>query len=605
MQRCLVVLSFASGCLLVVLSLATSLLGGFGDAIAHVLIGLFGFVVAWLFALELGLVTFAIARARSFTVSRAASDIAIALIACAVLAPVNGGGLVGVALMDTASPWTRLFVFALGFSFFAIVRRMFRDASTARLTHRVVVERVENAAPVRTRTNNTNDVEHRTLRAQEHHATPSLSLLDEVPDATARVDATDAARLVHALSSFDIDVSIDETCIGPSVVTYEATLAAGIKLSRVLSLEEDLSLACGKRVRVISSGRRVGFELAREQRARVGLRELLAHDSFQPHQMTLPIPLGRDVRGEPLVIDLAAMPHLLVAGATGSGKSAGLNAMLASLLFARTPREMRLLLIDPKQVEFAAYANIPHLLEPVVTDMNDAEGSLTALVDEMERRYALLADARCRNIAAFNEHNAAQMPCIVVVIDEFADLVSSHGKRIEALVLRLAQKGRACGVHLIIATQRPSVRVVNGAIKANVPARLCYRVAQAVDSRVMLDQQGAEHLLGHGDALVQLPGDGALRRVQSPWLRDAEIDALTRRLRGEVVDVRTADRNCQRSTTCSFRPQRLGDRATSGEPSSPVGVPPNATVRITEAMTTTPTGIPMARLVLRRENLRM
>ena len=328
MQRWLVVVSFASGCLLVVLSLATTLVGSLGDAIAHVLIGLFGFVVAWLFALELGLVTFAIARARSFTVSRAASDIAIALIACAVLAPVNGGGLVGVALMDTASPWTRLFVFALGFSFFAIVRRMFRDASTARLTHRVVVERVENAAPVRTRTNNTNDVEHRTLRPQEHHATPSLSLLDEVPDAPARVDATDAARLVHALSSFDIDVSIDETCIGPSVVTYEATLAAGTKLSRVLSLEEDLSLACGKRVRVISSGRRVGFELTREERARVGLR-----------------------------------------------------------------------------------------------------------------------------------------------------------------------------------------------------------------------------------------------RVQSPWLRDAEIDALTRRLSGEGgVDVRTADRKCQRSTTCSFRPQRLGDRATSGDP---------------------------------------
>ena len=539
----LIILSFAGSCLIAVLSLGTSLLGEVGDAITHVVVGLFGRVVAWLFVLELGRVAFAIACGRSFTKWRAVGYVLIAITLCGVLEALDdAGGVVGVAAMKVTSPWT--IGLTLGLAALGILMRapcQQAGLETTRLRGRGVEPRAVGVVRnVAVRAIKGIDVASVLPRVGARYRAPSLSLLDKTSDVQAPVDPAEATQLVQALASFNIDVAVDATCIGPTVVTYIARMAAGTKFARVHALEEDLSLACGKRVRVVrSSAGRVGFELPLEHRVNVGLRALLAHDSFDARRLTLPIALGRGVRGEPLVIDLAEMPHVLVAGATGAGKSVGLNTMLASLLFARTPDEMKFLLIDPKQVEFAPYANIPHLLEPVITDVTAVSRALGSLVAEMERRYAVLAEARVRNIAAFNARSpASHIPYIVVAIDEFADVLASQGKAIEPLALRLAQKGRACGVHMIIATQRPSVRVVSGAIKANIPARVCYRVAQGVDSRVILDEQGAEHLLGQGDALVRLPGDDGLRRLQSAWIRESEVDALMVALSAENAGFR-------------------------------------------------------------------
>jgi S-DNA-T family DNA segregation ATPase FtsK/SpoIIIE len=562
------VLSLASGSLIGMLSLGTSLLGDVGDAAAHVVVGLFGSVVAWLFVLELGRVSIVVARGRSFTTWRAIGDIVIAVVACGVLGAANeAGGIVGAAAMTIATPWTIAFVCGLGVAFLGIlIRAASRRAplltATPRREERIRARHPTIDMPVQAA--KLIGVADDALRLRTRYRAPSMSLLDQTIDEQAQVDPTEATRLVRALADFDIAVTLVGTCVGPTVMTYEATLAAGTKLSRVQSLEQDLTIACGKPVRVVRSSHGcIGLELPRDRRAHVGLRELLTHASFDAQRMTLPLALGRDVRGAPVAIDLAAMPHLLVAGATGSGKSVAMNAMLASLLFARRPDEMRLVLIDPKQVEFAPYANIPHLLEPVVTEMTRAAETLSSLVEEMERRYALLAEARCRSLMAFNErYPASRLPYVVVAIDEFADLLTSQGKPVESLVLRLAQKGRACGVHMIIATQRPSVRVVSGSIKANIPARICYRVAQGVDSRVMLDEQGAEHLLGLGDALVRLPGDDGFKRVQSALIHEHEIDALTQDIGAANVPVAlscSSDGAC-RGVSCGehrFRSYRL------------------------------------------------
>jgi S-DNA-T family DNA segregation ATPase FtsK/SpoIIIE len=275
--------------------------------------------------------------------------------------------------------------------------------------------------------------------------------------------------------------------------------------------------------------------------------------------------LGRDILGNPVYADLASMPHVIVAGATGAGKSVGLNVMLTSLLYRRSPEELRLLMIDPKVVELAPFDRIPHMLLPVVTDMKQAANALKWAVDEMERRYQLFADAGTKNIATFNawverklrvsgvnlKPEASpdtggsktetappeRLPWIVVVVDEFADLMMQQGKEVEAAIARLAQKARAAGMHVILATQRPSTDVITGTIKANFPTRIAYRVAQKVDSRTILDEQGAEHLLGMGDMLIKLNGTGETKRVQCPWVSEEEVQRVTDFLRtqGEPV----------------------------------------------------------------------
>ncbi len=386
-----------------------------------------------------------------------------------------------------------------------------------------------------------------------------------------------AELLVKTLADYKIVCKVEEILPGPVVTTYEVSPVAGTKVSKVAALADDLALALAKKVRIVApipGKNRIGFELPNERRVPVIFRDLVEDRRFQTLDVPLPVVLGRDIVGNPVYADLASMPHAIVAGATGAGKSVGLNVMLTSLLYRRTPEELRMLMIDPKVVELAPYDRIPHMLLPVVTDMKQAATALKWAVDEMERRYQLFADAGTKNIGTYNgwvkrvlsgeiknplgkaiigrDHNNLQevlsvrfddpegeqllpevLPMIVIVVDEFADLMMQQGKEVEVCVARLAQKARAAGMHVILATQRPSVDVITGMIKANFPTRIAYRVAQKVDSRTILDEQGAEHLLGRGDMLIKLNGTNDTRRVQCPWVSEEEVQAVTDFLRAQ------------------------------------------------------------------------
>ena len=386
-----------------------------------------------------------------------------------------------------------------------------------------------------------------------------------------------AELLVKTLADYKITCKVEEILPGPVVTTYEVSPVAGTKVSKVAALADDLALALAKKVRIVApipGKNRIGFELPNEKRLPVIFRDLVEDRRFQTLDVPLPVVLGRDIVGNPVYADLASMPHAIVAGATGAGKSVGLNVMLTSLLYRRTPEELRMLMIDPKVVELAPYDRIPHMLLPVVTDMKQAATALKWAVDEMERRYQLFADAGTKNIGTYNgwvkrviageiknplgkaivgrDHNNLQevlsvrfddpegeqlmpevLPMIVIVVDEFADLMMQQGKEVEVCVARLAQKARAAGMHVILATQRPSVDVITGMIKANFPTRIAYRVAQKIDSRTILDEQGAEHLLGRGDMLIKLNGTNETRRVQCPWVSEEEVQAVTDFLRSQ------------------------------------------------------------------------
>ena len=360
---------------------------------------------------------------------------------------------------------------------------------------------------------------------------PSLDFLKTTKcgKAAAKRD-DDAWRLVSTLEAYDVECECKNVLRGPTVTTFEVALAAGTKLSKVTRLVDDISLALGRKVRIVSApAGLVGFEIPNETRDPVALRDLIEDEDFQKSTATLPVVLGRDMQGHAVFADIASMPHVIVAGASGSGKSVGLNVMLASLLCKKTPDELRFIMIDPKVVELAPYNSVPHMLMPVVTDMKEAAGALGWTVEEMERRYMLFAKAGSKNIASFNSKASPQerLPYIVVVIDEFADLVMQQGKDVEAAVVRLGQKARAAGIHMILATQRPSVDVITGTIKANFSSRIAYRVAQSTDSRTILDEPGAEALLGMGDMLVKLNGATDTRRVQCPWISEDEVAALT------------------------------------------------------------------------------
>jgi S-DNA-T family DNA segregation ATPase FtsK/SpoIIIE len=386
-----------------------------------------------------------------------------------------------------------------------------------------------------------------------------------------------AELLVKTLADYKITCKVEEILPGPVVTTYEVSPVAGTKVSKVAALADDLALALAKKVRIVApipGKNRIGFELPNEKRLPVIFRDLVEDRRFQTLDVPLPVVLGRDIVGNPVYADLASMPHAIVAGATGAGKSVGLNVMLTSLLYRRTPEELRMLMIDPKVVELAPYDRIPHMLLPVVTDMKQAATALKWAVDEMERRYQLFADAGTKNIGTYNgwvkrvlngeiknplgkaiigrDHNNLQevlsvrfddpegeqqmpepLPMIVIVVDEFADLMMQQGKEVEVCVARLAQKARAAGMHVILATQRPSVDVITGMIKANFPTRIAYRVAQKIDSRTILDEQGAEHLLGRGDMLIKLNGTNETKRVQCPWVSEEEVQAVTDFLRSQ------------------------------------------------------------------------
>ena len=414
---------------------------------------------------------------------------------------------------------------------------------------------------------------------------PSMDfLVAEKVDPSLAIDRdkllANATKLVETLAHYGVQGKVEDILPGPTVTTYEVSPAAGTKVSKVAGLADDLALALARKVRIVApipGKNRIGFELPNDKRVKVVLRDLIEDRRFQTLDVPLPVVLGRDILGNPVYADLASMPHVIVAGATGAGKSVGLNVMLLSLLYRRSPDELRLLMVDPKVVELAPFDRIPHMLLPVVTDMKQAATALKWAVDEMERRYQMFADAGTKNVATYNawvervrrgeaknpnarvvmarDHNGLaegvppesgeegeaplpeKMPWIVIVVDEFADLMMQQGKEVESAVARLAQKARAAGMHVILATQRPSVDVITGIIKANFPTRIAYRVAQKVDSRTILDEQGAEHLLGMGDMLIKINGTGETKRVQCPWVSEEEVQRVTDFLRkqGEPV----------------------------------------------------------------------
>jgi len=409
-------------------------------------------------------------------------------------------------------------------------------------------------------------------RASGAYRPPSLNLLrrpsgaKQGPTFTQSVLRGTARLLEEVLADFSIKGEVREIKPGPVVTLFELEPARGTKSSRVVALAEDIarSLSVTSARAAIVPGRNViGIELPNVRRETVYLRDILEAEVFRSTDAALPMALGKSIGGEPIVADLARMPHLLVAGTTGSGKSVGVNAMILSLLYRRAPEECRLLMIDPKMLELSVYNGIPHLLTPVVTDPHKAVSALNWVVGEMEERYKRMAALSVRNIEAFNarvkkaqsrgeqltrtvqtgfneatgeaeytqqEMAAETMPYIVVVVDEFADLMIVAGKEIEAAIQRLAQMARAAGIHLIMATQRPSVDIVTGTIKANFPARISFKVASKIDSRTILNEQGAEQLLGQGDMLYSL-GMGQIIRAHGPFVADEEVEAIAEALR--------------------------------------------------------------------------
>lgn len=347
------------------------------------------------------------------------------------------------------------------------------------------------------------------------------------------------------LLDFGFEVNVTAHYPGPVVTRFELSLRAGTKANKITAIAKDiarsLSVTSVRVVEVIPGKSVIGIEIPNENREIVYLKELFESKTYKETKATLPMTLGKDISGDSITVDLAKMPHLLVAGTTGSGKSVGINVMILSLLLKRTPEQLKLILIDPKMLELAVYADIPHLLTPVVTDMNDAATALRWSVAEMERRYKLMAEVGVRNIANYNDkisqHNQHLeegeeakdiLPHIVIVADEFADMFMVVGKKIEQLIARLAQKARAAGIHLILATQRPSVDVVTGLIKANIPSRISFHVSSKIDSRTVLDQQGAEQLLGHGDMLYLPSGSSAPTRVHGAYVSDDEVHSIVK-----------------------------------------------------------------------------
>ena len=409
---------------------------------------------------------------------------------------------------------------------------------------------------------------------------PSLDLLTPPPSEVEPVDTfalEQMARLVEArLADFRIKADVVNYSPGPVITRFELNLAPGVKAARISNLSRDLarslSTVAVRVVEVIPGKPYVGLELPNKKRQTVYLREVLDCPKFRENPSPLTVVLGKDIAGDPVVADLAKMPHLLVAGTTGSGKSVGVNAMILSMLYKAQPEDVRFIMIDPKMLELSVYEGIPHLLTEVVTDMKDAANALRWSVNEMERRYKLMSALGVRNLAGYNEKiaEAARMgrpipdpywkpgdsmdavhpvleklPYIVVLVDEFADLMMTVGKKVEELIARLAQKARAAGIHLVLATQRPSVDVITGLIKANIPTRIAFTVSSKIDSRTILDQGGAESLLGMGDMLYSGPNSTMPVRVHGAFVRDQEVHAVVQdwkaRGRPQYVDGITSD----------------------------------------------------------------
>lgn len=377
---------------------------------------------------------------------------------------------------------------------------------------------------------------------------PKLDFLQKAPKQKKRVNEAEIDRksgnLLEKLKLFNINGDVVRTYSGPLVTTFEFKPAPNVKVSKILGLQDDLAMALSAetiRIQAPIPGRDVvGIEIPNEHSDIIYLREILESELFQNSKSPLTIALGKDIVGKPFITDIKKLPHLLIAGTTGSGKSVGINAMILSLLYKNDPDHLKLMMIDPKMLEFSIYDDIPHLITPVITEPKKAIAALANMVAEMERRYKLMAEKRTKNIDNYNEKvrkdgTAEPMPFIVVIIDELADLMMNGGKEVETSIARLAQKSRACGIHLIVATQRPSVDVVTGIIKANLPSRLSYRVGQKIDSKVILDSTGADSLLGRGDGLFTPPGTTGLVRIHAPWATEEEIEEIVEYIKAQRV----------------------------------------------------------------------
>ena len=392
---------------------------------------------------------------------------------------------------------------------------------------------------------------------------PQLSLLDE-PKPSGKGLSTKALEAMSRqvelkLKEFNIEAEVESVHPGPVVTLFEINLAPGTKASKVTGISRDLARALSivsVRVAEVIPGKSViGLEIPNETREMVYLREILQSEAYEQSSSPLTMGLGKDISGGPVVVDLAKMPHALIAGTTGSGKSVAINTMILSLLYKSSPEQVRMIMVDPKMLELSVYEGIPHLLTPVVTDMEEASNALRWCVGEMERRYRLMSAMGVRNLAGFNRKVAEgvskgeplkdplfkpdplieepqeapdleHLPFIVIIIDELADMMMVVGKKVEELIARLAQKARAAGIHLLLATQRPSVDVITGLIKANIPTRIAFQVSSRIDSRTILDQMGAEHLLGHGDSLYLPPGGNIPLRTHGAFVDDHEVHAI-------------------------------------------------------------------------------
>jgi S-DNA-T family DNA segregation ATPase FtsK/SpoIIIE len=419
------------------------------------------------------------------------------------------------------------------------------------------------AAHQRAPQRDTSAVENKTplVREVQPIVLPSIDLLDrpdKVENPVSQEELDVVSRLVEAkLLDFNIQAKVVGVFPGPVITRFELDLAPGIKVSKITTLSKDLARSLSalsvRVVEVIPGKSFIGLELPNKHRQIVRLSEVMDSPSFQNSESPLTMVLGKDIAGKAVTVDLAKMPHLLVAGTTGSGKSVGVNTMILSLLYKSTPEDVRLIMIDPKMLELSVYEGIPHLLSEVVTDMKEAANALRWCVGEMERRYKLMSSLGVRNLKGYNAKVAKaiaegnpildplwvksdqmsdrqpaleKLPAIVVVIDEFADMMMIVGKKVEELIARIAQKARAAGIHLVLATQRPSVDVITGLIKANIPTRMAFQVSSKIDSRTILDQQGAENLLGMGDMLYLPPGSGVPTRVHGAFVDDHEVHAV-------------------------------------------------------------------------------
>ncbi|WP_413784321.1 DNA translocase FtsK 4TM domain-containing protein [Campylobacter concisus] len=391
-------------------------------------------------------------------------------------------------------------------------------------------------------------IERGNVEKPKNFVLPPLKFLNDPPKRSHSVNETEIdqqiSNLLDKLRKFKIDGDVVRTYTGPIVTTFEFRPAPHIKVSKILTLQDDLAMALkAQTIRLqapIPGKDVVGIEVPNQNLETIYLKEILESEVFKNASSPLTMALGKDIVGAPFVTDLKKLPHLLIAGTTGSGKSVGINAMLLSLLYRNSPQTLRLMMIDPKMLEFSIYNDIPHLLTPVITEAKKAITALANMVAEMERRYKIMSQTRTKNIESYNEkmkeEGGEQFPYIVVIIDELADLMMTSGKDVELYIGRLAQMARASGIHLIVATQRPSVDVVTGLIKANLPSRISYRVGQRIDSKVILDQMGAESLLGRGDMLFTPPGSPGVIRLHAPFASEKEIETIVNFLK-EQQDV--------------------------------------------------------------------